>query len=461
MSFKIVLHECKKTVGVGIPIFFAQLTHIGMNFVDTLMSGQYSAEALAAIAVAGAIWLPLTLFALGCLLSLPGMTAQSVGARLTARTVHLLHQGVLLSCFLSGSLIFLLYSFSWCMGSFGLDANLARLSGEYMRALLPGLPAFLLFVVNRSFLEGYSVTWPAMLVSFLALLVNIPCNYAFIYGYWGAPELGAMGCGVATSICYWVMAISLTGYARFFANRHFKRSFPLFTVDWPLVMDIFRVGLPNAFGLFLECSLYALSALLLAPLGAIVVAGHQVTMSYAGLVFTVPLSIGMTTTIRVGQYLGAEKLESARFAAYAGLFLGLTSALLIVVVTVLGREGIVLLYNEDRAVVALASELMLLCAAYQVFDALQNIGCGILRGYNDTRLISFVCTLAYGAVGLPGGFLLARTDLIVPALGAAGFWWAYSLALLCSSLAFLMRVRFLHRQNAATIAAMIRTNSSY
>lgn len=455
MSLSVFFRECRQIVVVGMPIFIAQLTQIGMNVVDTLMAGQYSAEALAAIAVAGSIWFPLTLLAVGCLLALPGMSAQLAGARQPERAVHLLHQGLVLGVLLSVFLASIIYCISWRLDIFALDARLASMSGEYMRALLPGIPAFLLFVVNRSYLEGYALTRPAMLVSIFALLANIPCNYAFIYGRWGMPELGATGCGVATSICFWIMACALVAYARMFARRHVSLAEQPFVLDRGLVASIVRIGLPNAFSICLESSLYALTALLLAPLGAIVVAGHQVTMSYAGVVFTVPLAIGMTSTIRVGQYLGASKVLHARMAALGGIGVGLLCAMLTTFVTIVFREDIVHLYNNDAAVLALACDLMLLCAAYQVFDVLQIICCGILRGYNDTRIISVVCSFAYGVIGLPGGYVLARTDWLVPAMGAAGFWVGYLLALLCSASAFLWRVRTLHRLDMATVRGML------
>ncbi len=451
MTLANLCREALSTIRIGFPVLIAQLTQIGMNFVDTLMSGHYSAEALAAVAVTGSIWLPLTLFAVGCLLALPGMCAQSVGAREVPRTVHLLHQGCVLAGVMSLILVVSLYAVSFYLQVFGLEDTLARIAGEYLRALLPGIPAFLLFVVHRSFLEGFAITRPAMLVGALALLVNIPCNYVFIYGHWGMPELGAAGCGVATSLCYWFMAMSIIVYARYFAIRRLNGEIPGFICERQLICTLFRVGLPNAFAIFLECSLYTISALLLAPLGAIIIAGHQVTMSYAGVVFSVPLAIGMTVTIRVGQYLGAGKLLHARGAAYAALLLGFLCALIIMYVTLAFRQHIVILYNRDETVVGLACELMILCAAYQIFDVLQNICCGILRGYNDTRIISIVCTFAYAFVGLPVGYILGRTDWIVPALGAAGFWWGYIFALLVSASAFLLRVGYLHKQNLSFV----------
>ncbi|MBO4313088.1 MAG: MATE family efflux transporter, partial [Desulfovibrio sp.] len=162
------LTEAKKIFSVGMPVFIAQITQIGMNFVDTVMAGGYSAEALAAVAVASAIWAPATILAVGTLLVLSAMSAQLIGARRHFSAVHLLRQGVLISLALALVLWTVLHAASHHMAAFGLGEGLARISGEYMRALLPGIPAFLLFINLRSYLEGYSLTRPAMIISLAA-----------------------------------------------------------------------------------------------------------------------------------------------------------------------------------------------------------------------------------------------------------------------------------------------------
>lgn len=457
------LTEAKKIFSVGMPVFIAQITQIGMNFVDTVMAGGYSAEALAAVAVASAIWAPVTILAVGTLLVLSAMSAQLIGARRHLSAVHLLRQGVLISLALALVLWTVLHAASHHMAAFGLGEGLARISGEYMRALLPGIPAFLLFINLRSYLEGYSLTRPAMIISLAALALNVPCNYAFIYGRCGMPELGAAGCGVATAVCYVFMVLVLYAYIHF--ARDFRPYRPLAfraritledagegkPVDWPLIGRIFRIGLPNGFAIFFECALYALTALLLAPLGATVVAGHQIAMSWAGIVFAVPLSLAMTATMRVGFHLGAGKFLHARAASFTALLIGLFFALTIMAVTVGFSGPIVRFYNNEPAVCAVAVQLMSWCAAYQICDIVQSIASGILRGYNDTRIISAVCLIGYGVLGLPTGYALARTDLIVPAMGAAGFWAGYLVALAFASVAFLSRIVWLHRLPPAEV----------
>lgn len=494
MALLFSARELRNILRVGLPIFVAQLSQIGMNFVDTVMAGRYSATDLAGVAVAGSIWAPSTLFAVGCLLALPGMSAQLVGAKKPERSGHLLRQGMALSlalCLVVGTFLYLV---SRNLHLLDIDPEIVPVTAGYLRAMLPGLPGFLLFINVRSFLEGFGRTRPAMIIGLVCLLVNIPCNYVFIYGHLGMPSLGGVGCGVATSICYWVMFLSILFFLsrdatlrRYALSRVSQRgdsraqdtqpresqpcgnrsdassSSELSTpdggkqnpsspvIDLPLILHVLRVGFPNAVALCVEVSLFALTALLLAPLGTTVVAGHQITINYSSIVFSVPLSIGMTATILVGQRLGAGKQMHARAAAQTALLVGVCMSLVSMTATIVFRERIAALYNNDPQVLALAASLMLLCGAYQVVDTLQNIACGVLRGYNDTRIISYVCLCSYGGVGLCGGYVLGRTDLIVPAMGAAGFWIGYIAALSVCAVCYLTRLHMLHHMDMETI----------
>ena len=464
------LSEARRFVALGLPVFVAQMSQMGMNFVDTAMTGQASTADMAAVAVAGSIWNPLSLLGIGCLLSLPAMSAHLVGGGQRPRTPHLLRQGIWLTLGISAILMTVFYVISWHLQSFGLDEELSRLGGGYLRAMLWGLPGFMLFVNVRSFLEGYARTRPAMIIGILGLALNVPCNYVLIYGKLGLPRLGAVGCGVATALCYWFMAVCMIYYVR--RDAQYRDLHPLFLplllpraagegggarrVDWPLVRRIFRIGLPGALAACFEASLFAVTALLLAPLGKVVVAGHQIAMNFAGLVFMLPLSLNITAAIRVGQSVGAGRLGRARLSARTALCMGAASSLVIAACTALFREQIVHIYNDDPAVTALATGLLLLGSCYQLVDALQTISIGILRAYNDTRTISLVCFASYWVIGLPLGFTLARTDLVVPALGAAGFWIAYIAALGFGALCYLARVHHLHGLDAGAVRRRIQ-----
>ena len=464
------LSEARRFVALGLPVFVAQMSQMGMNFVDTAMTGQASTADMAAVAVAGSIWNPLSLLGIGCLLSLPAMSAHLVGGGQRSRTPHLLRQGIWLTLVISAILMTAFYVISWHLQSFGLDEELSRLGGGYLRAMLWGLPGFMLFVNVRSFLEGYARTRPAMIIGILGLALNVPCNYVLIYGKLGLPQLGAVGCGVATALCYWFMAACMIYYVR--RDAQYRDLHPLFLplllprtageggevrrVDWPLVWRIFRIGLPGALAACFEASLFAVTALLLAPLGKVVVAGHQIAMNFAGMVFMLPLSLNITAAIRVGQNVGAGRLGRARLSARTALCMGAVSSLIIAACTALFREQIVHIYNDDPAVTALATSLLLLGSCYQLVDALQTISIGILRAYNDTRIISLVCFTSYWIIGLPLGFTLARTDWLVPAMGPAGFWISYIVALGFGALCYLIRVHHLHGLDAEAVRRRIQ-----
>lgn len=467
--------ECRRILSLGIPIFLGALANTGMNFVDTVMAGRYCAEALAAVAVAASFFVPFVMFVTGCLTAIPGMTAQLVGAGRYRRACHLLRQGIFLSVAMACVLIPLLWACAEHLEDFGVGPDLAPSSRGYLLALLPGLAGALVVGSLRGFLEGFGRTRPGMVLGGLALLLNIPCNYAFIYGAFGMPELGAVGCGVATSICFCFTGLCLIIYIHidpFFrtlrplsphrADRMPGRGdvgadtgspWPL--LDFSLIAFILRVGLPSACSLCVEVFMYTSTAILLAPLGAVVVAGHQITQSYSMVPFMIPVAIGATATIIVGQHLGARHLAHARTAATTTLTLGLGASLVVMAGTILFREEIAHIYNDNTQVLTVAGTLFLLCGTYQVVDFIQQIAIGILRGCNDTRTIMLTSILSYAVVGLPLCVILGRTDLIVPAMGATGFWIGYNVSMACAAICYLLRLRWLRRQTMGQIAGRL------
>lgn len=462
MKIRLHLTEAGRFYRIGVPVFWGQLSQVGMNFADTVMTGHASAGDMAAVAIAGSIWAPISLFCIGCLLSLTPLTAQSVGAGDREGAAHILRQGIWLTLALSAFFMPLVALFSWNLDFFGLDPAMADLAGGYLRAVLFGLPGFLFFVNIRSLLDGFSRTMPHMIAGILGLALNLPCNYILIYGKFGLPAMGAVGCGVATSFCFWFMAILLLCYVRradFLASLRplFRPMLKKADFDPAMIARIFRIGLPSAFTLFFEVTLFTLSALILAPLGTVSVAAHQIASSYGTVVFMLPLALAMTATIRVGHCLGAGKIVQARIVAGTALVLGLVCALLIVAGTMAFRDLIGPLYCDEADVLALAHVLLAYTAAYQLVDCLQTAALGVLRGYNDTRITGLICFVAYWIIGLPSGYVLSRTDLVVPAMGAEGFWVGYLFALAFGAICYLLRLRYLHSLADREVLARVRS----
>ncbi len=453
--------EFRHLIRLGLPILLGMLAQIGMNFVDTLMAGRYSADALAGVGVANSLWSPVIMLAVGLLLALPSMSAQLVGAGRPERAAYLLRQGMAVSVLLSAVVMTLLWFISGNMAFFHLDPAFEPVARDYLRALLPGVPPFLFFINLRSFLEGFNRTRPAMFIALACLVLNIPCNWIFIYGHFGMPELGGAGCGVATSICFWFRFLAMLGYLH--RDRELGRYsilhgwLPAGTslLEPGLVAQVCKVGAPNALALSLETLLFAVSALLLAPLGSAAVAAHQIVLSYENLVFTLPLAVNMTVAIRTGHCLGAGRLRAARIAARTALLLGVMIAMTCTMVTIACREYIAGLYSTEPDVLALAAGALFICGLLQLPDTTQGICAGVLRGYNDTRFISITCLFACTVPGLGLGWLLARTDVLVPAMGTAGFWTAYIPAMGLCAAAYLGRMHWLHSLSRDAVRARL------
>lgn len=250
--------------------------------------------------------------------------------------------------------------------------------------------------------------------------MNIPVNYIFIYGHFGMPELGGVGCGVATAAVYWVMFLAMVSYIkRARSMRDIRNEKGTAKPDPAVMKRLIQLGLPIALALFFEVTLFAVVALLVSPLGIVDVAGHQIALNFSSLMFVLPMSLAAAVTIRVGYRLGQGSTLDAQTAARTGLMVGVCMATLTAIFTVSLREQIALLYNDNPEVVTLAQHLMLLAAVYQISDSIQVIGSGILRGYKDTRSIFYITFTAYWVLGLPSGYILALTDLVVEPMGPA------------------------------------------
>jgi MATE family multidrug resistance protein len=445
--------EARQLLALAIPVILAQVAQTAMGFVDTIMAGGYSATDMAAVAIGTSIWLPAILFGHGLLLALTPIIAQLNGSGRRDRIAEQVRQGFWLAGFVSVLIMVVLWNAGHIIHAMhNIDPELADKAARYLRALLCGTPGYLFFQVARNQCEGLAKTKPGMVFGFIGLLVNIPVNYIFIYGHFGMPELGGVGCGVATAAVYWVMFICMLSYIKRARSMRDIRQDQHFTKpDFSLLKRLVQLGLPIALALFFEVTLFAVVALLVSPLGIVNVAGHQIALNFSSLMFVLPLSLAAAVTIRVGFRLGQGSTLEAQTAARTGLGVGVCMAVLTAIFTVSLREHIALLYNDNPEVVHLAAQLMMLAAIYQISDSIQVVGSGILRGYKDTRSIFFITFTAYWVLGLPSGYVLALTDLVVDRMGPAGFWMGFIIGLTSAAILIMLRMRFLQRQPSSVI----------
>ncbi|MGY2796331.1 multidrug resistance protein, MATE family [Ewingella americana] len=447
------LTEARVLLALAVPVIFAQIAQTAMGVVDTIMAGSVSATDMAAVAVGTSIWLPAILLGHGLVLALSPTVAHLNGAGRRDKIAHQVQQGFWLAAGVSVLIMAVIYNCEHIIGLMhNVDEELKEKAIGYLHAIMWGAPGYLFFQVLRVQCEGLSKTKPGMIFGFVGLMVNIPLNYIFIYGHFGAPALGGVGCGVATGTVYWVMFLMMRYYVK---HAYFMKDIVapsrFAKPDWATLKRLTSLGLPIGLALFFEVTLFAIVALLVSPLGIVAVASHQIALSLGSLMFVIPLSLGMATTIRVGSRLGESSVEGARVAARTSIFTGVVIACFTASLSVIFREQIAALYNDSPEVVALASSLMLLAAVYQISDAIQVIGTGVLRGYKDTRSIFYITFVAYWVLGLPIGYTLGLTDWVVPRMGPSGFWWGFIIGLTFAAAMVSLRIRWIQNQSSFVI----------
>ncbi len=437
-----VSKEIRLLISLALPVFLAQIAQTSMGFVDTVVAGRAGAVDMAGVAVASSFWMPLTLFATGFLMPITPLVSQARGAGNTEGLGRYLRQGTWMAICLTIVLMVALTFISELIPKVSsIDPKLADISSRYIKAVLWGVPGLMLYSVQRSFLEGHGRTRPAMIAGFLGLALNIPLNIIFAFGYLGMPALGGVGCGVATAIICWIMGLTLIVAVKRLSPRAIRYE----KFNLAVVTRILRIGVPGAFALLIETSIFAIIALMIAPLGPIVVAGHQVALNVSGMVFMLPLSIGVATSIRVGYYLGAKEKQGAHRARWVGIGFAFCLAFAVALLIMLFRHWIPTIYTSDADVIALAGYILIFAALYQCSDAVQMVAVSALRGYNDTTAIFVVTILAYWCLTLPLGYTLAMTDYLVPAMGVTGFWFAIVFGLTAAALLFLFRISRLEK----------------
>lgn len=445
-------HEIKHIITLAIPVMIAQISQTAITFVDTIMAGNYSKTALSGVAIAVSIWLPTILFGQGLLTVLTPIISNLNGAAKRNLVADHTRQGVVIALILSVMMMLILYHSDKIISlrssaEHPIDPQMVEVAVSFLRAIMWGVPAFLLFLVYRNQCEGLSNTKPAMVIIFIALLANIPINYILIYGKLGLPAFGGVGCGITAAIIFWLMFILMRLYTLTSASQKDIRNTPVTKlVDFAIIKKVIVLGTPLALAYFFEMSLFAVIALLIAPLGQITVAAHQIIFTISSLTFAIPLSLGVATSIRVGYLLGKQKPSLAKQTAYISLAISFAIAVVVALILVIFRTPIIELFTKEAAVIAICMHLIILLAIYQASDYLQVVASNVLRGYKDTQSIFFITLLSYWVVGLPVGYILALTDLVMQPLGAAGFWIGIISGLAVAAVLLIGRMIYLQKQ---------------
>ena len=414
-------------VRLAVPVVVAELGWIAMGIVDIAMVGRLGPEAIGAVGVGSVLFFAVVVFGIGALLGLDPLVAQAYGAGRLDECHRWLFHGIGLSLMLAVPLTLTTAAVVATLDRWGLDPDVQRLTAPYFSKIVWSILPLLLYTAFRRYLQALGVVTPIMAALVSANLINVLVNWLLIFGNLGAPRLGVDGAAWATCVSRVYLALFLL--LAVLRHDHQHRT-GLWHVRRRLELHCLRrlgaLGLPAAVQVSLEVGVFAAVTALAGRLAPTTLAAHQIVLNVASLTFMVPLGVGSAGAVRVGQAVGRLDAPGARHAGWAALTLGGGFMSCAAVVFVLAPHAILGLFTTDATVIRIGVSLLLVAAVFQLFDGLQGVATGVLRGLGDTRTPMFWNLAGHWFVGLPVGYLLC----FVWGWGVIGLWVGLSAGLI-------------------------------
>ncbi len=436
-AFRPTRDDARATLRLALPIVAVQVGQSLMPVVDNVMVGHFSGEAMAAVALGNIYSMCLLLVGMGVLLGLDPVVSQAVGAGDDAGAARATRRGMVLAVLLTIPIAVVHWPAAAALRLLGQHEPILPAAQAYCRASIVGLAPFLFVTVMRQSLQARRRVRPILIAIVVANVLNALLDWVLIFGHLGAPAMGAVGSGWATSISRWFLAALIAALAW----PDLRSTFVPWTrdaFDVAAMRRVVAIGLPIGAQVGLEMAAFNVTGLLIGRMGDEQLAGHTAALSLAALTFMVPLGVGIAASVLVGHAVGRGDAPSARRAAGAGFLCGVGFMAASALVLLGAPRLLAQAYTDDAAVVAVAASLIPIAGVFQVFDGAQVVASGILRGAGETRVPAAANLVGYWIVGIPIGWTLAtRADL-----GARGLWWGLTFGLV--AVAALLAWRVVH-----------------
>lgn len=435
----------RRNLAVAFPVMLTQLGAALVGLIDTIMVGHYATTDLAAVSFANGVFFTFMVFAMGAVMAVTPLVGHAYVQKNDERVASLLLNGLWFTLLIGGAVCAVL---AWCvpmMDDMGQDPEVVMAARPYLIMRIIGMIPFLLFCLEKQFMEGLGNTVVAMIVTTGINILNILLNWVFIFGHWGCEPMGAAGAGLATMIA-WIL-LPIVFLAAILCRQSWRRYFSLCSrklTSRATISELLRTGAPIGMQTTMETVLFTLSFIMVGWISKEALAAHQVTNQVADFAFMLSLGISSATTIRVSHQYGLGDIGATRMAANASVHLILMMNTIGAVLMIGLRHYLPYLFTEDEAVVSLASQLLIFAGMLQYADGLQCVGAGMLRGVTDVRVPMWITVITYVIIALPLGYVL----MFPAGLGAVGMWMSFVVALTIAAVAFHLRFRWLFRKKS-------------
>jgi len=440
------------SVKLGVPLVLMQVTLMLINVTDTIMLGWLGVKELAAGTLAFQLVFAVFIFGLGISSALMPLVSSAAGRN----DLQAVRRSVRMGLWVLGMTVMLLM-IPMLFGeqifvALGQDPELSALAQTYIVIAQWSLvPAFLQTGL-RNFLASLEHTHAIVIIIILMTLLNAALNYTLIFGNFGAPRLEMQGAAIATVIVNLFGFISIVLYVRYSAfcrpYEIFKR---LWKPEWSAFREIIKIGLPISLMIFFEAGLFSAAALMIGWIGAVELAAHGIAIQLASLSYMIPLGLSQVASVRVANSLGRGDSVGVGLAAKAVVLLALGFACVSALIFLLMPEVLIELFLSEEetdasAVITYAVPLLVMAAAFQIFDAIQVSSAGNLRGLKDAKVPMIIAAICYWPIGLTAAYVLA----FPLGYGGTGVWAGLVIGLAVASVC--LTWRFANRERLGLLS---------
>lgn len=443
----------KRNLQIAVPVMLSQAGQVLVQQADNIMVGAVGTTELAAASFAGSVFIIGMMFAMGFTFGLTPLVAHAWAKGNHREAGSLLRNG-LASHFSVGIILTLIMGLVYyILGYMGQTEQVLELAKPYYLIQVASLIPFVLFFSFKQFAEGLGNTTVAMVITLTVNVINIGLNYIFIFGHYGMPEMGLNGAGYATLIARCLMPLLMMVY--FIYKPQFRR-YIIFARNSILniqqIRRLISVGFPIGSQMVMEVTAFAMSCVMAGWFNEVTLAAHQIALGLSSISFMIVTGIASGTTIRVAHQYSSGDYRSMRMAAMASVHLVLMFMCFTALIFYLFRHQLPEFYSSDPAVMTIAAQLLIMAAIYQIFDGMQVVMLGVLRGLADVKYAMKCAFVAYFIVNIPISYLFA----FVLGVGPMGIWIGFVAGLGLAAVLFLIRFNRQSRQLIAQQEAILK-----
>ncbi|MGN1050465.1 MAG: MATE family efflux transporter [Selenomonadaceae bacterium] len=437
--------KIKYLLGIMLPIIATQASLVGMNFFDTVMSGNYSSADLAGVAVGSNIWMIVLTTISGILMASMTIIANLLGEGNTSAISDVVRKSLVMAIAFNIAIIAAgIILLSPILEEIGLEPEVYHVAKGYLIAIGCGSPAALLTIPLRSMVDAMGFTNKSMKIYLIALPFNAILNYCFIFGAFGVPAFGGIGAGITTAITYWILFLMycyiVVCTSPFNTYQICSKNDAVENIEKEKQLTYFsylKMGLPLGLSVMLETSIFGVTAGLVAKFGTVALAAHQAAINFASMIYMIPLSFSLAANIIIGYEYGARNMRMLKM--YTRLFIELSCGvgIIYIILELIFCGQIAHLYSNDIEVIPIITNLIMLACIWQVGDMLCAPMQGITRGIKDMNATLMAAVIAFWVICLPLGFYIDYYHH----MGVYSYWISLDIGALTSAIVMFFRLR--------------------